>query len=157
MAAVFYRTAFSLLFELSDKRGWKSENEAGPNYTAHSNTNYLAFRCLSLHDALLLLLLIITTITTATTAMAMITMLTTTPAATDSVEVVVLVPEEGDVRNWHSGSLKDVIRTGHVGSISTINPSTTIETSPDIHQLIRVIISDAFVVAVPYSLERNTT
>ena len=67
--------------------------------------------------------------------MAMITMLTITPAAMDSVEVVALVPEGGDVRNWHSGSLKDEIRTGHVGFISRINPSTTIETSPDIHQL----------------------
>ena len=75
----------------------------------------------------------------------MITMPTTTPAAMASVEVVVfvpevtsvdvvaLVPEGGDVASWHSGSLKDEIRTGHVGSISRINPSTIIETPPDIH------------------------
>jgi len=68
-----------------------------------------------------------------TTPAAMITMPITPPAAMDSVEVVALVPEGGDMGNWHSGSLKDVIRTGHVGPISRINPSTIIETSPDIH------------------------
>jgi len=98
-----------------------------PNYTVTSNINYLSFRSLSFHDALLLLL-IITTITTTTTAMAMITIPTTTPAAMASVEVVALVPEGGDVASWHSGSLADEMITGQVGSISRINPSTNIET-----------------------------
>ena len=116
---------------MSEKKGGKSGNEAAPNYTAPSNINHLSFRSLSFFDVLLLLLMI--TAITTTTAVVMITMPTTTPAATNSVEVVALVPEGGDVGNWHSGSLKDVIRTGHVGFISRINPSTIIETSPDIH------------------------
>ena len=146
MASVLYRPTSSLLFELSDKSQGEGtlEIKLGPNYAAPSNINYLSFTCLSFHDDLLLLI-IITAITTTTTAMAMITMPTTTPAIMASVEVVVLVPEGtsvevvtlvpegGDVASWHSGSLKVEIRTGHVGSISRINPSTTIETSLDIH------------------------
>ena len=132
MASVLYRPTSSLLFELSDKSQGEGtlEIKLGPNYAAPSNINYLSFRSLSFHDVLVLLLLIVTTITTTTTTMVMITIPTTTPAATNSVEVAALV---ADVGNWHSGSLKDEIRTGHVGSISRINPSTTIETSPDIH------------------------
>ena len=77
-----------LLFELSDKKGGKSGNEAAPKLYTTSNINYLSFRSLSFHDTLLLL--IITVITTTTTAMAMTP--TITPAAIASVEVVVFVP-----------------------------------------------------------------
>jgi len=117
----------SMLFELSGKEEGSLEMRLHPNYTAPSNINYLSFRSLSFHDALLLLL-IITTITTTTTAMAIITIPTTTPAVMASVGVVALVPEGGDVASWHSGSLADEMITGQVGSISRINPSTNIET-----------------------------
>ena len=97
--------------------------------------------------------------TTAITINVMaMTMTTPVPATAPAIIGSVSVSGElGGVVTAHSGSLKDEMWTGQVGSTSRISPSTAIEMPLDTHCWIWLISVDAFVVTVPYSLERKTT